>query len=86
MAGRGDRGGDPAVGNAAVSASGLPPTTPVIATGDAVLIVRCLHLIGERCERTSTRLRGLAPELRARPARLLDGPPTRLRRAIPYDH
>jgi hypothetical protein len=41
-----------------------------VSSGDATLIIRCLHLIAERCERTSSQLHGLAPELRARAARL----------------
>jgi hypothetical protein len=48
-------------------------TRPLIinfSAGDANLISRCLGLVAERCERTSTRLRGLAPELRSRAARL----------------
>jgi hypothetical protein len=41
-----------------------------VSSGDAVLICRCLSLIAERCERTNTRLRGLAPELLSRAGRL----------------
>jgi hypothetical protein len=40
-----------------------------VSSGDAVLISRCLGLIAERCERTNTRLRGLAPELLSRAGR-----------------
>lgn len=44
--------------------------TVSITTGDAVLITKSLTLVADRCERTDTRLRPLAPELRARAARL----------------
>lgn len=45
-------------------------TTVKISIGDAVLAVKALHLVADRTEGTATRLRGLAPELHARAARL----------------